>query len=418
MPRLLNINNYHYRRGGADAVYLDHAALFERLGWTSAFFSMHHEKNEPSEWSRFFIDEIEFGQAYSARDKIAMAGKVIYSFEARSRLARLLDEFRPDVAHLHNIYHHISPSILELLHARKIPVVLTTHDLKIACPAYKMLNSLGVCERCREGSVFNVARYRCVRNSLAASLVVGLESALHDRVLHSYRRYVTRVVTPSIFYRDTFVRWGWPAERFSVVPNFVDCSVIEACYTPGSYLLYFGRLSSEKGVATLIRSAAVAGVPLKIAGTGPLDAELRALAGELGAAVEFVGFQSGGALQALIAGARAVVLPSEWYENAPMSVLEAYAFGKPVIGARIGGIPELVREGRTGACFASGDVDDCARVLSEVWCMAPDRLGSMGREGRAWVESDFSPSRYLQAMQDVYESVGVSTPVTAATLTL
>lgn len=407
MSNLLNVNNYHYRRGGADAVYLDHAALFERLGWSCAFFSMKHERNIPSEWSRFFIEGLEFGGDYSAVQKVSMAGKVIYSFEARNRLARLLDEFRPDVAHLHNIYHHISPSVLQLLHARKVPVVLTTHDLKIACPAYKMLNATGVCERCRDGSVFNVVRHRCVRDSLGASLVVGIESALHDRLLHSYRRYVTRVVAPSVFYRDTFVRWGWPAERFAVVPNFVDASAFAPVFAPGSHFLYFGRLSTEKGVATLIRAAAQSGVQVKVAGTGPLEANLKALASASGARVEFVGFRSGADLHQLIASARAVVLPSEWYENAPMSVLEAYAFGKPVIGARIGGIPELVREGATGACFTSGDVSDCARVLSEFQGMADEQIAAMGRQARAWVESDFSPERYTRAMQAVYESVGV-----------
>ena len=134
MPRLLNINSYHYRRGGADAVYFDHAELMQTLGWDTAFFAMHHPENDVSEWSKYFVDEIEFGNAYSARDKLVKASKVVWSFEAQRRLEQLIGDFKPDVAHLHNIYHHLSPSILSTLKQAGIPVVLTAHDLKLACP--------------------------------------------------------------------------------------------------------------------------------------------------------------------------------------------------------------------------------------------------------------------------------------------
>src|SRR5262245_1560421 len=153
MPNLLSVNSYHYRRGGSDAMYLDHAALFESEGWHNAFFSMRHPANLPSPWSRHFIDELEFGGDYGLLRKIGMAGKVVYSFEARRRLRGLLAEYRPDIAHLHCIYHHHSPSILSVLKQAGVPMVLTAHDLKIACPAYKMLNATGVCERCKTGSV-------------------------------------------------------------------------------------------------------------------------------------------------------------------------------------------------------------------------------------------------------------------------
>ncbi|MBX3606145.1 MAG: glycosyltransferase family 4 protein [Piscinibacter sp.] len=406
MPRLLSINSYHYRRGGSDVVYLEHAALLEALGWSNAFYAMHHPQNLATPWSRFFIDELEFDHDYPAWRKLAMAGKVVYSFEAQRRLEALLAEYPADVAHLHCIYHHHSPSILPTLHAAGVPTVLTAHDLKIACPAYKMLNDGGICERCRDGSVLNVLRHRCVRGSLAASAVVAVESALHRR-LDTWRRHVTRVVSPSRFFIDKFVEWGWPRERFVHIPNVVDAARFEAAPEPGGYLLYFGRLAVEKGVATLLRAAQAAGVPLKIAGTGPLAGELQALHAQIGGDVEFLGYRSGAALHDLVRGSRAVVLPSQWYENAPMSVLESMALGKPVLGARIGGIPELIVEGETGWTFESGSVAQLAERLREIAGSGAAALAAMGRAARAHVEREFPRARYADAMLALYASLGV-----------
>jgi len=406
--RLLSLNNYHYRRGGSDQVYFQHAEMFSAQGWQTAYFSMHHPRNLPCEWSSHFVDEIEFGHEYPVARKLAMAGKVIWSLEARRKLNGLLQAFRPDVAHVHCLYHHLSPAVLPLLHGQGIPVVLTAHDLKIACPAYKMLNANGVCERCRDGSVFNVIRWRCVRDSLAASTVVAAESAVH-RALQTYRRHVDRIVVPSRFFLEKFVQWGWPRDRFRLIPNCIDADRLQPDFTPGHYFLYFGRLAPEKGVDTLIRAAARAGTPLRVAGTGPQQASLQALAATLDAPVRFEGFQSGQALHDLVRGARAVVLPSQWYENAPMSVLESFALGKPVIGADIGGIPELIEPGCNGWTFASGDVSALAARLAEVAALPAARISAMGHAAREEVSRRFDPAGYLQAMLQLYAELGVRT---------
>lgn len=407
MSRILNVNNYHYRRGGSDVVYLDHGALMEELGWESAYFSMKHPKNFDTPWSKYFVDEIEFGHSYSLIRKLSMAGKVIYSREAQEKLARLLADFSPDIAHLHCIYHHLSPSILPTLHNAGVPVVMTAHDLKLACPAYKMLNSGGVCERCKEGSLLNVLRHRCLRDSASASAVVMLESMLHKR-LKTYERYLSKILVPSRFFMAKFVEWGWPEDRFAYVPNYVDASRFRPNYEPGSYFLYFGRLAPEKGVATLIRAAVKAGVSLKIAGTGPVEAELKSLAEHLGGSIEFLGYRSGDSLHQLIRDCRAVVLPSEWYENAPMSVLESFALGKPVIGATIGGIPELVVDGVSGWHFESGDSDSLCDALSSAVSLSSEALCQFGRNSRVMVEENFSRLRYIDNISSVYSSLMVA----------
>ena len=403
--RLLSLNSYHYLRGGSDSVYFQHAELMAEQGWDNAFFSMHHPRNLPTPWSRHFVDELEFGHAYRTMDRIAMATKVVYSFEAQRRLRGLLAEFQPDVAHVHCIYHHLSPSVLPVLHERGIPVVMTAHDLKIACPAYKMLNDTGICERCRQGSVLNVDRHRCIRGSLAASVVVAIESGVHG-ALQTWGRHIDRIVAPSRFFLEKFVEWGWPREQFVFIPNCVDAARFRPDPAPGDYFLYFGRMAPEKGVGTLLRAAARAGVPLKLAGSGPEESALHDLNAELGEVGEFLGFRSGDALHALIRGARAVVLPSQWYENAPMSVLEAFALGKPVIGADIGGIPELIEHGSTGWTFESGHVEELAFTLSHVAALADSRLQDMGRCARRTVEQRFAPERYVAQMLELYAGLG------------
>lgn len=406
MTRLLNVNSYHYRRGGSDVVYLDHAALMGERGFENGFFSMLHPKNEATPWSRHFVSELEFGHDYPPLTKAVMAAKVVWSWEARAKLSALLDAFPAEVAHLHCIYHHLSPAILPLLKARGVRTVMTAHDLKIACPAYKMLNRGGVCERCREGSVMQVVKHRCVRDSLAASAVVAVESGLH-RLLGTWRKHLDVVVCPSRFFRDKFVEWGWPAAQFEVIPNVVDAARFEPHFEPGAYLLYFGRLAPEKGVATLLRAAAQAGVPLKIAGTGPEEAALRALPDAQRPEVEFMGFRSGAALHELVRGARAVVLPSEWYENAPMSVLESMALGKPVLGARIGGIPELIDDGATGWLFPSGDAAALAERLRAIALADDAALAAMGRRAREQVSTCYTRERYAEAMLGLYARLGV-----------
>jgi len=406
MPKILSVNNYHYRRGGSDVVYFEHAELMENQGWSNAFFSMHHPNNYSTPWSEYFVDEIEFGHTYSLGEKISMISKVVYSFEAQRKLRLLINDFHPDVAHLHCIYHHLSPAIIPVLKAAGIPTVMTAHDLKIACPAYKMLNAEGICELCNHGSVLNVIKHRCIRNSLAASVIVAVESGLH-RYLDTYRKHLDRVAVPSRFFLEKFVEWGWPREKLVYVPNYADVSKFEPLFTPGNYFLYFGRLAPEKGVGTLIRAAAKSGVSLKIVGTGPVEAEVKALAAQVGGVIEFLGYRTGTELHDLVRGARAVVLPSEWYENAPMSLLESYAFGKPVIGARIGGIPEMVVEGETGWTFESQNVEGLAECLQATMAADNSMIVGMGQAGRDYVERNFSRQCYVDSMLALYRELGV-----------
>jgi glycosyltransferase involved in cell wall biosynthesis len=406
MPKLLSINNYYYRRGGAESVFFDHNRLFDDAGWAVVPFSMHHAENDPSPWSNSFANTTDGSMDGSPLAKLSRAVKTIYSTDAARRIGRLVAETRPDIAHAHNIYHHLSPSILAELRRRGVPTVMTLHDLKLACPAYKMYSQGAVCEKCRGGALSNVITHRCIKDSLAMSALVWLESTIH-RALNLYLGTVGRFVVPSRFFLDKFSEWGIDTRRFVHIPNFVDVEKFACGRSWGDAFVYFGRLSSEKGIATLIKAAAAAGVRLRIVGTGPEEAKLRQLATSLGGDVHFTGYLTGEPLRNEIGSARAVVVPSEWYENAPLSIMEASALERPVIGANIGGIPELIREGETGYVFTSGSVESLAQVLREVAQLPVAALRRLGASGRDWMRAEFGPVAYRRRMLALYAELGV-----------
>jgi glycosyltransferase involved in cell wall biosynthesis len=402
---LLSINNYFYPRGGAEVLFLEQNRLFESIGWEVVPFAMRHPKNPPTPWAEYFPDEIEFGRSYGFAGNFLRAQRVIFSLQARRRMRELLDHVRPRIAHAHNIYHHLSPSILPMLRKRGIPVVMTVHDLKLACPAYTMMADNQPCERCRGGKIHNVAVNRCIKGSLALSSLVLLETFVH-RLLRLYEANVSRFVVPSLFVLEKLVQWGWARERFAYIPNFVDVERFRPNHAIGNRFVYCGRLQNLKGVVTLVRAAALAKQPLTLVGSGPEETRLRKLSEDLGADVLFLGHQTKAALVDVIQSARAIVVPSECNENAPLALLEGYAAGRPVIGSRMAGIPELVREGETGALFAAGQVEALAASLRRFAELPDTRLAEMGAAGRRWVEQDFTAASYRDRLLALYGSLG------------
>lgn len=399
---MISANNYYYRRGGAETVFLEQNQYLEKKGWEVVPFSMLHQGNNECKWSDYFIEEIEFGNEYSSLQKLKNAVKIIYSTEANVKLNLLIQVVQPDIFHAHNIYHHISPSILKVVKQHGIPSFVTLHDLKLACPAYKMLNANGVCEKCKNGNILNVITNKCIKNSLSLSALIFMETLVH-RMLGLYKDNVDKFIVPSQFYIDKFIEWGWPVEKFAYVPNFVDVESYQPEYKAGNYFLFFGRLGHEKGVDTLINAAHNAKIKLVIAGTGPESDYLQQLANSLNADVEFLGYVSGEPLKKVVQESRAIVIPSEWYENAPMSVLEAYSLAKPVVGANIGGIPELIDVGKTGFIFESGNIGQLTEVLNRVDHMSDEQLLELGRNARELACERYAIEHYMERILKLYK---------------
>jgi glycosyltransferase involved in cell wall biosynthesis len=406
-PALLSVNNYHYPRGGADAMYLAHGAAFETLGWRHAWFSMKHPRNRPTPWSEYFPEEIEFGHAYSPVERIGKAAASIWSIQAQQRLKALVRQFKPDVAHLHNIYHHLSPSILATLREAGIPTVMTAHDFKIACPNYRMYTQGQVCERCRGGNVANALVHRCVRDSVLASALVSVEALVH-RSLRSWHRGPDLIVAPSQFVIDKMVSWGFDARRFVLIRNPVDATRIAPQPAPGKDFVYIGRLSVEKGLDCLIEAVRRSGVSLTVAGEGPLgDLMSQAVAASQGR-IRWLGRLEADRVQELLRSARAVVVPSQWYENAPLSVLEAFAAAKPVIATQMGGLPEMVTHGKTGWLVPVAQPDALAGMLAAVQSLPDDQVSEVGRAAREFALTEHGWDRYLARMRALYQTLGLA----------
>lgn len=410
--RILQINKYHYLKGGAERYYLDLSLALRERGHSIDHLAMNHPSNEPSLEHDRFVEEVDYRARMGAMGKLRQGFRTIWNPEA-NRLARELArrEPRPAVAHLHNIYHQLSPSLIAALAGEGVPIVQTLHDYKLVCPAYLLMTEGRICERCRGGRYHEAFRHRCLLDSRAASLVGTIEA-----YFHAWRRTyaeVDRFLCPSRFLLEKIASFGISRTRLVHLPYFLDASRYRPALEPAARMvaLYVGRLSREKGIATLIEGMArlpKGRLELEVLGDGPLRETLERRATEICPdRVRFLGFRSGEALHETIRHAAFAVVPSEWYENLPFAILETFALGRPVLGARIGGIPELVESGRTGRLFKSGDVDALAEAL--LWMTGPEAdLGTMGREARRRIEMSYSVEPHLERLLTLYRELSAN----------
>ena len=402
--KVLFLNNFNYLRGGSERVLFEEMRIFREAGHEVAIYSRKYEKNEPAEFSDFFPQPIDTGRLGIRTGTLRTVRELIYSRPARLGIREVIKRFRPDIAHAHNIYGRLSLSVLDELKAAGVPVILTLHDLKLLCPSYLMIHQGRVCELCKGHRYYNAVRTRCHKGSYAASAVYALESWLNN-VMGRYRS-VSCFVAPSRFLRDKCVEYGWDSGKIAYIPNFIDPPMKPEFRAGGEYLLYVGRLSREKGVGTLLDAyqGLKKPIPLKIVGDGPEREELERKVGIPENRVTFAGYLSGTALTDALLGAKGVVMPSEWYENAPLSLLEAFACHKPVIGARIGGIPEIIDDGVNGYLFEPGNAADLQAKL-EHFLKLPDRkVSEMGKSARKKVEDEYNSEAHYQRLINVYRN--------------
>ncbi len=403
--RVLTANKFYYVKGGAERYLFELKRILEERGVDVVPFAMLDDANEPSDYSDLFVSHEGFEGAGSLAARFRAAGRVIYSVEARRKIEALVDRARPDVAHLHNIAHQLSPSVIAGLRGRGVPVVQTLHDYKLVCPSYQMMVGGENCERCRGGRYYNVVARRCMKGSLARSLTVCLEAYLH-RFLRTYADGVRLFIAPSRSLRDRMIDHGVDPDRIVHLPYSIALDSYEPRYgyDAGGYAMYVGRLASGKGLETLLDAAAIArDVSLRIVGTGPLEEELKARALSEGLDnVEFMGYRTGGDLKTLFSGALFIVVPSECYENSPLTVYEALALGKAVLGSTSGGIPELIEPGATGLLFETGDSEALGEAMRR---LSRDPAGAveMGRAGRRKIERDYAPAIHYERIMDIYE---------------
>lgn len=399
--KILMAHKFFYIKGGSETYYFALKQLLEKKGHTVIDFSMKDERNFDSEYSDYFVENVSYNEGGTLQK--ARAGlNIIYSSEARKRFERLVHDTSPDLVHLHIFQHQLSPSILDVLRKYRIPAVYTAHDLKMLCLNYKMLHHGRICEQCRNGKYYHCALNRCVKDSFAKSCINVAEGYIH-RWRRSYD-VIDEIITPSAFFKKKFEEFGVPGEKVTHIPNFLNTEkpVINRIQEKETYYLYFGRLSEEKGVLTLLKAFQMLDADLHIVGTGPLQEEMEEYIRRNDMRnVHMLGFQSGQELRDIVGNARAVILPSEWYENGPYSMIEALQMERPVIGADIGGIPELV-DGN-GFLFKSGDAGDLALQVSRFENMADQDYEEMKRASYSLFIRNHTADSHYRKLKKVYD---------------
>jgi len=399
--KVLLINKYLYLRGGAEICALRTGQLLSRHGHEVCLWGMSHPLNQPLPHQDTFITHIDFNGTLTITEKVKAGLRILYSFEARTRLERLLKQWKPDIVHLHNIAHQISPSILSVLEGNHIPVVMTMHDYKLVCPTYLLHVNNQVCERCRGGQYFHCLKQKCTKGSGLKSMVNMLEMYLHHSIMNLYQP-ISTFLAVSHFMKSKVEDMGF-RRPVKVLRNFLDLSAFEPDYESGDRsVIYFGRLSHEKGLITLVDAMKDTDLKLKIVGDGPMKEQvIGKIRGEGIQNVSLLGFKSGQDLHDEIRKSMFSIIPSEWYETFGYTIIESFALGKPVVGSRIGAIPELMEGGGTGFLFEPGNtVDLRERILSLAG--QPDLIKDMGRQARQYVEEHFQAEEHYQRLLEIY----------------
>lgn len=398
--KILLVNKFHWNKGGSEKYYFELGELLKKHGHEVAYFSMEDEKNVVTGDKEYFVSKFDLnnGSKLKALDVI--------SNKANGKLMeKALDEFKPDIVHLNNFQRQLSASIIKPCKKRNIPVVFTAHDVQAICPAITMMdNDKNVCELCMKGKYMNCVKKSCNKGSKAKSLIGALEGYYY-RTKKIYSKEIDYIITPSEFYRTKFIQDGINPNKIQAIHNSIEMDDYNVETEDNGYALYFGRLSKEKGILNLINAFKNCDKGLLyIAGEGPEKETIENIIKEnnLEDRVKLLGFLNKEQMTEATRKCKFVVVPSIWYENCPYSVLETLAIGKPVIGANIGGIPELVSDKENGFIYNTvEELTDCMNKLFEndklvkEYCVKSKELAS----------TLYSRDSYYDKLMKIYNSV-------------
>lgn len=404
--KVLLVNKYHYFRGGSETYYFGLAELLRKAGHEVIFFAMEDEHNLPCAQSEYFVSNVEFNGKLSALDQLKAAARMVYSLEAKRKFDKLLRNEKPDIIHI-NLFHRVlTASIVDVAKKHHIPIVFTMHDLNCICPNHTMLNHGKICEACLHGNYMNCVKCVCFKDSRLKCLMAAIESEYNKR--SGLYNKIDCFITPSEFYKNLLMKSGLTKKRIIHMKNFLP---VETEYgirgKRGDYVLFFGRLSYEKGILTLIEAMKHVKAPLLIAGTGPEEDAIRqkiAVSG-LSDRVTLLGFKSGTELWSYVMNAGCVVIPSEWYEASGYTACEAQAMGKPVVVTDAGGLPENIVNGETGIVCPMSDVKKLAEAINCIMIIPDVGYERMARLAVNNAQVLFDASRYVQRVMDIYQGL-------------
>lgn len=394
--RILLVNKFHYLRGGSEKYYFELAKLLKSHGHTVAFFSMKNENNIKTGDREYFVDEIDMntGSKFEALN-------VIYSKKNKVLMEKALEEFKPDIVHINNFQRQLSASIIDAVKEKNIPLIMTAHDLNSICPASIMLYNGEVCEDCITKGYTSCIKKKCIKNSMLKSVLGYIEKKYYD--LHKMFCKVDCIISPSEFNKNQLLKGKLKCNDITVIHNFVN-ETEKTDYILGDCAFYFGRLSREKGILNLVEAINnIPGARLIIAGDGPERENIQAYIKEhkLENRITLLGYLNQNDIRENIRKCRFVTVPSIWYENCPYSILETMEIGKPIIGSKIGGIPELIQNGINGFTYEHNDVTELTNILIKMFGN-DEMVKQFSKNSKQIFIQNYSAETYYNELMTVY----------------
>lgn len=400
--KILMVNKFHYLKGGSEKYYFELAKLLKDNGHEVAFFSMKDEKNIKTECKEYFVEPIDLNNGSKLK-----AFDVIYSKANKKKMEEALDDFKPDIVHLNNFQRQLSASIINPIKKRNIPIVFTAHDVQAICPNITMLdNSQEICEKCMGGKYTNCIKKKCNKGSTLKSIIGAVEGKYY-RSKKIYTKKIDYIITPSEFYKNKMIEDGISETKIKALHNFVDIDDYDIKTTNGEYAFYFGRLSREKGVLNLIEAfSKLEKGTLYIAGEGPEKEDIEKIIEQnnISDRVKLLGYISQDEVKKYVSNARFVIIPSIWYENCPYSILETIAIGKPIIGAKIGGIPELVQENENGLLYKYNDIEELSQKMQTLF-KDDDLINRFSKNAKQIAKQKYSKEIYYNEIMSIYKTL-------------
>lgn len=408
--RILLVNKFHYLKGGSEKYYFELGKLLKEQGNEVAYFSMEDEKNIKTGDKEYFVDKFEL-----TSKNIWKVHDVIYSKKNYKKMCEAIDDFKPDIIHLNNFQRQLSSSVVFAAYDKKVPIIYTAHDVQAICPAITMLDSNGnVCEKCIGGKYNNCIENKCNKGSMLKS-VIGAHEGKFYRKNNIYKDMVNYIVTPSKFYKMQFIKDGYDEKKVIAIHNFINVDEYNLETKNENYALYSGRLSKEKGIINLVEAFKklledkeiknIDNIKLYIAGDGPCKEEIERYINNnnLKDKMILLGYLKQDDLKEYTRKASFTVVPSIWYENCPYSILETQAIGKAIIGANIGGIPELVQNDENGLVYKYDDVNELKEKMKKLF-NDKELANEFGENAKKYATKEYDKDKYYEKIINIYKN--------------
>ena len=398
--KILMVNKYHYLKGGSEKYYFELAKLLKEKGHEIAFFSMKDEKNIKTDCKEYFVEAIDLNNGSKLK-----AIDVIYSKANEKKMEEALNDFNPDIVHLNNFQRQLSASIIKPIKKKNIPIVFTAHDMQAICPASAMLYKGKICEDCIEKGYRYCIKKSCIKDSKLKSILGVIESKYYRK--NKIYKKIDYIITPSEFIKEQLIKGKLEYNKIGTIHNFVISKERIEKNEDEGYAFFFGRLSEEKGILNLIKAIKnIENGKLLIAGDGPERKNIDKYIEEnkLQNKIQLLGYLNQEQIRNYIKKSKFIVVPSIWYENCPYSILETMEIGKPIIGSRIGGIPELIENNKNGFLYKYDDIDELEECMKKLF-EDKQLVDNQSKKSRELFEQNYSEEIYYNKIIEIYNSL-------------